>query len=58
MDDSNDSKPKFFPLPYSIQVEGETSVRPKADFWRFRLFTSILRQSPKKIEEIAERYNK
>lgn len=56
--DENDAPKQgvFFPLPYSMVVQGEASVRPKEDFWRFRVITNVLRGTPPQIKSFKERY--
>ena len=57
MDDEAEKKQAFFPLPYPMMVKAQESVRPKEDFWKFRVLTNVLRQTPAQIKKYKERYN-
>lgn len=51
-----EKKPVAFPIPYQMVVESETAIRSKSDFWRFRVLSNILRQTPRQIEQFQKRY--
>ena len=51
------NKPVFFPLPYAMVVDAETTMRQKEDFWRLRVLATVLRQTPDQIKKFKERYN-
>lgn len=54
--EENDQKPMVFSVPYQMTVLGESSVRSKEEFWRFRTLTNVIRQTPKQIENYKSRY--
>jgi hypothetical protein len=57
MDDEAPKKPLVFSLPYPMMVKAQEAVRPKEDFWKFRVLTNVLRQTPAQIKKYKERYN-
>ncbi len=54
--EENEQKPTVFAVPYQMTVLGESSVRSKEEFWRFRTITNVIRQTPKQIENYKNRY--
>ena len=56
MEQNQQNQVKNLTLPYQIMVEYENYLRQKADVWRFRCLTNVIRQSPQQIDKFVQRY--